>query len=243
MATKLGSDVGYRSGIYNGYKVIGTQTLGLRGLVLWLKFNEGSGNIAYDSSFYNNHGTIYGAVYTDGKFGKALSFDGVDDYVLINDSPELNLRKEITLIAWVKYTVLPSTVYASWEEWLGKPGYWAFTTNGAYDRINPYIDDENGVRHHTGALVGGENLLRWNMIAMTYSYDEGKQRAYVNGELVREKSWKALIEDGSGVNLVVQKRRHPKIIDEVRIYNRALSPGEIKMLYYNRIGAVPSKTI
>jgi hypothetical protein len=54
-----------------------------KGLVAYWSFDEGSGNIAYDSSGNGNHGTIYGAKWTSGKFGQALSFDGVDDYVRI----------------------------------------------------------------------------------------------------------------------------------------------------------------
>ena len=53
------------------------------GLVGAWHFDEGQGNIAHDSSGNNNHGTIYGAKWVDGKFGKALEFDGVDDYVEI----------------------------------------------------------------------------------------------------------------------------------------------------------------
>ena len=206
-----------------------------RGLVLWLKFDEGVGLKAYDLSQYRNHGTIYGATWVEGKFGKALQFDGVDDYVVINDSPELNIRKEITLIAWIKYTKLPSTVNTGWGDWFGKFGYWALTTYGLYDRINPYIDDENGNRHHIGTLIEGEDLLNWNMIAMTYSYDEGVQKGYANGELIRTAKWKALIEDSAGVNVYVQNKMHPCIIDEVRIYNRALSAEEIKRLYWQVI--------
>ena len=43
--------------------------------------DEGSGNIIYDSSGNGNNGTIYGATWTDGISGTALTFNGVDDYV------------------------------------------------------------------------------------------------------------------------------------------------------------------
>ena len=52
------------------------------GLVLELRFDEGYGNITYDTSGNNNHGTLYnGPKWVDGIMGKALSFDGVNDYV------------------------------------------------------------------------------------------------------------------------------------------------------------------
>jgi hypothetical protein len=52
------------------------------GLVGSWHFNEGSGTVAYDSSGNNNNGNLVnGPTWVDGKFGKALSFDGVDDYV------------------------------------------------------------------------------------------------------------------------------------------------------------------
>ncbi|MEM5820154.1 MAG: DUF2341 domain-containing protein [Candidatus Aenigmatarchaeota archaeon] len=72
------------------------------GLVLYLPFDEGSGNIVYDYSGNNNNGTIYGATFVDSPFNKALSFDGVDDYVGIPDSPTLRLTDKIAISAWVK---------------------------------------------------------------------------------------------------------------------------------------------
>jgi len=243
MATKLGSVVGYRSGIYNGYKVIGTQTLGLRGLVLWLKFNEGSGNIAYDSSFYNNHGTIYGATWTDGKFGKALSFDGVDDYVDCGNDESLYITDTITVEAWVK----PAA------EWLKNEEQHVVTDH--FNNIGWSLEFWNGVPyfyfiyganweegHYT--VCGPEVLQtnRWYHMVGTYDKYAKKLRIYINGELVGEKN-----TDGEAINTTgevwINNKKFNGIIDEVRIYNRALSENEIKMLYYNRIGAVPSKAI
>jgi len=243
MATKLGSDVGYRSGIYNGYKVIGTQTLGLRGLVLWLKFNEGSGNIAYDSSFYNNHGTIYGATWTDGKFGKALSFDGVDDYVEIPDFSGVN--DQITITAWV---FLPTKdqptnyppILEKFENWGNRIWLNLITTS---EKV------------HLGYALDGQD---WRFISTSIDYNRWvfvagvvngrKMKIYIDGLLKIEgqheydfdwASINAPIRMGKGLD----KRILNGTIDEVRIFNRALSENEIKMLYYNRIGAVPSKTI
>jgi len=54
----------------------------VRDLIGWWKFDEASGNIAYDSSGYNHHGNLFGGpVYVPGKINSALSFDGTDDYV------------------------------------------------------------------------------------------------------------------------------------------------------------------
>ena len=66
--------------------------------VLHLPMNEGSGSVVYDHSRYRNNGQIVGANWTTGKFGWALSFDGVDDYVEISDFSEVN--DQITITAW-----------------------------------------------------------------------------------------------------------------------------------------------
>jgi Uncharacterized conserved protein len=68
----------------------------------WL-MDEGSGDKVYDTSGNNNHGTIYGATWVDSPYGKALSFDGVDDYVQ-TDNP-LELSTPLTLIAWFYYEI------------------------------------------------------------------------------------------------------------------------------------------
>jgi len=243
MATKLGSVVGYRSGIYNGYKVIGTQTLGLRGLVLWLKFNEGSGSIAKDSSFYNNHGTIYGATWTDGKFGKALSFDGVDDYVEVSDSPELN-SDVFTITGWI-HPILPhgnshtnavinKAVYAGPPD---RKGWYVrfYGTNSLGLTFGVYFDDAE-------VIVSYTVTEDWHYFAAVYNGTN--VMLYVDGELKNSKVGGTTYQKPTGVNLKLGSHgAYHGLIDEVRIYSRALSENEIKMLYYNRIGAVPSKTI
>ena len=63
-------------------------------------FDEGTGNIVKDSSGNGNDGIIYSATWVDGKFGKALSFDGVDDYVDVTGPT--GTFNELTIETWVK---------------------------------------------------------------------------------------------------------------------------------------------
>jgi len=245
MATKLGSVVGYRSGIYNGYKVIGTQTLGLRGLVLWLKFNEGSGNIAYDSSFYNNHGTIYGATWTDGKFGKALSFDGVDDYVEVPNEDRLTYLTPITIAVWIYPTEfnIDNEIISSTY---GAGGYELAIMN---DGTKVKFQYHNGTQWRVSAFSYTFSTNKWYFIAVTYSANGGEM--FINGESIGTFPYTGdIVNPPNTDSLFIGTCANPEYrewfngtIDEVRIYNRALSENEIKMLYYNRIGAVPSKTI
>ena len=72
------------------------------GLVVYYNFNEGKGTVVKDNTG-RNIGTIYGATWVDGKFGKALSFDGVDDKINIPSSV-LNGLNDVTSEFWVKTT-------------------------------------------------------------------------------------------------------------------------------------------
>ena len=64
-------------------------------LVGWWWFDDGVGTTAADSSGYKNNGTLTnGPMWVAGKFGKAMQFDGVDDYVTVPHKPRCVSRPE-----------------------------------------------------------------------------------------------------------------------------------------------------
>ena len=80
------------------------------GLVAGYGFEDDSGTTVADSSAEGNGGTVSGATRTAaGQFGRALSFDAVDDVVSVPDSNSLDLRAGMTLEAWLKPSQLGST--------------------------------------------------------------------------------------------------------------------------------------
>ena len=77
------------------------------GLVGYWKLDKGSGRIAFDSSGNDNHGILMNdLMWVNGRYGKALSFDGIDDYVYISDSESLRVQS-FTLGAWIYMTRRP----------------------------------------------------------------------------------------------------------------------------------------
>jgi len=81
------------------------------------RFNEGTGTTTYDSTEYYNHGILGDGTcesgtgtcptWIPGKYGPALSFDGIDDYVEVADSESLRVEEEITIDFWVNITGEP----------------------------------------------------------------------------------------------------------------------------------------
>ena len=185
-----------------------------------------------------NHGTAYGGTTTtsDAKYGRAGLFDGNNDYVRVPDSDSLDITDAITVEAWVNGKVYSTTGDAI-NYVIGKKG-----DSNAFDLV--IKNKQARFRINNGgagsATIIGNTILSeniWYFIAGVYSKSEGKIRIYLNGE---EDSpavdYTATINTGDdpvriGVN--VNDLWFNGKIDEVRIYNRALSPTEIQILYKN----------
>jgi hypothetical protein len=74
-------------------------------VALW-HFDEGTGNVLYDASFYHNNGNIHNAEWVQGKYGTALHFDGISSVVELVNSNSLKLQDEFTIEAWVSFDTL-----------------------------------------------------------------------------------------------------------------------------------------
>jgi len=208
------------------------------GLVGYWSFNEGNGTTANDSSGNHNDGAIYGANWTDGKFGKALSFDGIDDYVAVPSSPSLNnISDAVTIAAWVKLEQVQA-------------GGWELIEAGGYSYIAyAYVSDPAGVRFNLGICTApgvGDNLGQefWNQYGATLPYlpydqwyyvvwmydSSGYAAIYVNENMYANTTLMSgkICNFGWGLTVNDDSKLHKGILDELRIYNRTLNQQEIK---------------
>jgi beta-lactam-binding protein with PASTA domain len=213
------------------------------GLVLALGFDEAAGTTAIDSSLSARNGTIRQALRVPGKFGRALSFDGVDDWVTVTDTTAspFDLTTGMTVSAWVNPTLM-----SGWECILMKErgivgegllSYALYAHDGAplslgqpvpagYVRVNPVLSTTDRAVRGTAALP----LNTWTHLATTY--DGANQRFYVNGVLVGTTPGTGgiVVSNGAiriGGNASSTGEFFQGLIDEVRVYNRALSAAEI----------------
>ncbi|NIP26204.1 MAG: hypothetical protein GWN67_27470 [Phycisphaerae bacterium] len=220
----------------------------LDGIVSHWKFDEGSGNIAYDSAGTND-GTIYGATWTMGKIGGALSFDGVDDYVDVIDSDDsLDIEDNITITAWVKldYFNLHDHDFIVGKQPTGTsrtnyPGNYIFRTTP----LNGYLhlhhqtgtgDHEISKYSSTYGITAGE----WQHCSVTL-VEGGNVNFYIDGSpagTVPQLGAFGLLND-EPVRIGTRKDAWSYfhgLLDEITIFNRALSGQEILEIYYTGMG-------
>jgi hypothetical protein len=195
-------------------------------LVAAYSFNKVIGTTVSDDSGHGNTGSIGSAAGTTyGMFGGALVFNGTSAMVTIPDVSSLRLTTDMTLEAWVR----PSTVTAAWRDVIYKGNdnyYLAATSNQTVPAGEGKFGTNAVVTYGTTALVANV----WAHLAVTY--DGAILRLYVNGAQVSSRAQTGNIATSTNPLQIggdsIWGRYFHGTIDEVRIYNQALSPSEIQ---------------
>ena len=212
-------------------------------------FDEGEGDIAKDSSGNNSDGALVGnPKWVEGKFGAALQFDGVDDYVDCGNAQMLRIPKG-TMMAWIKVhtdkdsglsaVTLPFDDSPRWDPpWRslglgavqGEPVFWIA------------INAEN-----KEFLSGALRLHQWHH--MTITYDGAMRRGYIDGEVVFAYVFNGEIKYSSAPSCVIGTRGKDSpgeffngVIDEVAIFSEALSNDQIRAVMTDGIAQINRKS-
>jgi parallel beta-helix repeat protein len=223
------------------------------GLVAYWSFDEGVGSVAHDSSGNSHDGTIYGATWVNGVSDNALSFDGVDDYIQVPGAP-LNLgTSDVTLSAWIRVDDpaprASAIVTKRHTEIATSAGYGLYTTSdwGSGGSIVADIGDGSGVKayYYNGSII---NDGQWHLITAVSDRD-GYGQMYVDGVPDGEPTpiWHRSGSIDNGYDVLIGKTiayidvpgYFLGAIDEVRIYDRALSAEVINQLYHNGLDDSP----
>ncbi len=205
------------------------------GLVGLWSFNGADlhGNTAYDRSGQGNDGTISGASRTIGKIGQALSFDGADDYIEIQDNSNFDISNALTLSAFIK-TPLPvdtaNTILA--KGGLGGSLY-GLSIEGANSQICFYTTGTTSPNCSGSPVYANSYCNNWCLI--TAVFDGSTKKIYVDG-IERSSIDVSGTIDTNNNNLrigmdTIGGYEYTGVIDEVRVYSRALSADEVKDLY------------
>ncbi|MBN1674285.1 MAG: zf-HC2 domain-containing protein [Kiritimatiellae bacterium] len=208
-----------------------------KGLVAYWPFDETDGDVLIDHSGNEHHGTIYGAARVDGRFGRALRFGGQNDRVDVGNPPKLRLTGAMTLSAWVFF-----------EEFSGgrivnkqgvDPRGWSLNLEQWGTAV---LQIARGPQRDKCLSIESEPLLhkRNTWVHLAGVFEPGRAlKIFVDGQLSRTRTDDIPNQQyDSPLNVHIGRRPVEQVscpfagrIDEVRVYDRALSDQEIAALY------------
>jgi hypothetical protein len=213
------------------------------GLVGHWKLDDTSGTFA-DSSGYGNDGTQAGGVEyaSTGIIGNAAGFDGTDDVISVPSDSSIEDFKALTLAAWVKPSISNGgngrrVIYKDGDEYQ--------ILLGGADQLQMRLQTSAGSFTFQGTSSNGPNT-GWHHFAGTW--DGATAKVYVDGAFENENAVGGVLLNDSlplyigAIEVVDATRAFGGIIDDVRIYNQALSTADIYDLYVTSPYAIDIET-
>ncbi len=207
------------------------------GLVAHYTFDEGSGDGALDAISGNSAVLVGGPTWTSGKVGGALSFDGVDDYVRTSSNPAS--AYPASFCAWIEPKKTGNGFSSSIINNIGIEFY---LVEGDSEKKSLQVYNSSG---SLSSPFGSITPNVWQHVCTTIETDS-VARLYINGSLVSGP--RTLGKMVTSRNMTIGSRAlggayilFKGAIDDVRVYNRSLSPSDIQELYLigSPAGSVP----
>jgi len=207
-------------------------------IILYFRFDEGKGDKVMDTSNYRNDGVINGAKWADGKYGSALVFDGINNYVEVKSSDSIQLsNKGLTLAAWFRTTetaradlmIIEKGAWDAGEYALSYPGYANKKVRFQLFQIpgqkTAQIDSTSGVPELSDD--------KWHYAAGIYDADNHVFKVYVDGKLEEEQGANAHIFTPDDQSLFVGTRNNQGLyffgyIDELLVANVPFTSDQLK---------------
>ncbi len=200
-----------------------------RGLVGYWPLDEGRGVTAGDSSGNGNTGAITGGTWANGKRGKALSFNGTSSCINLGTSATLR-PQDGTYTAWVKLSSLPSDgnvggdIFSNYSG--NSKGMFLSILSSGYVQLRP---------HPSGTVNSAATISVGQWYHVVGTIEGTATKVYINGVLSNSSSGTYTPPDAMNASIGcwvdIGVFYFPGLIDDVRVYNRALSAAEILNLY------------
>ncbi|MGR6919800.1 LamG-like jellyroll fold domain-containing protein [[Actinomadura] parvosata] len=200
-------------------------TAAVPGLVAAYGMDAGTGTALADDSGTNHTGTASSTTWVDGKYGKALSFDGNASKVTIPHAADLALPSGHTMSAWVKPSTLSGYRSIAFKNHTSGVTYGLYASNGTVPSSWMRTGGAHGQVNGTTALPANA----WSHVAVTH--DGSTARLYVNGSLISSAPIGTLEDSGGGLQIgsnAYWGEYFAGVIDELRLYNRPQTNAEIQ---------------
>lgn len=196
-----------------------------------------------DTSGNGYTGTLYGVTsIINGKFTQAANFNGSSDYIGTG-LPYTLIPPNITISAWFKANTIKDAGIVSSYWW----SYWGTVRLRSTGNVEWYWYDASTVAHSIASTTGSVITTGgWYHVTATFDKASTTATLYLNGQSVGTTT-SPNIERGGVANPLIGIHQQADLttfafnglIDDVRIYNRALSASEISALYNNNNGCIP----
>lgn len=213
----------------------------ISGLVGYWKFDEASGDIAYDFSANGNKGTFTNGPLRSNsancKSSTCVDFDGIDDYITF-DPFTLTTTNALSISTWVNMDDFEQAGTIIGQQTQTNPFVWFFIDTAARARFQ-YHDGSTFIQVITTDMLS-DKIGTWNHVAVTADYSTGVVRFYLNGIFFQEFTGLTMLQPNVDRTLNIgaysaSSHRFDGKMDNLAIYNKVLSETEVSQIYGSRI--------